>query len=353
MQLQELQNNIKELYNLKFRSLDKRVTSVMQSIQDDKDIYIEKLNLEQVKALSTTILDLETQNLHDELESLMVKKEQIQRSLEKKTLELQKAKYNVFNSIESCVHEDDNTTLSKLHQIKLQTIDLFDLLSETVESAIITALEKSKDQEANETIQEVIKELTYETIKEGTLNTIRVRKILSTILQSAIEIAEATPNTSSELLEATLRGMRTGLLHSIDRFKQRLVFMPLEAKHILIEDYDTIIEDLNQTDTLFLQVVQTQANESTPLIRRELIEINQKMHYDLEELVHISKETAQVMKDRFSSFAKQTMKKADTAMKSQTAKEAKRMGIQAWKVAASAVGVALKSAKEVMDTKEK
>ena len=226
------------------------------------------------------------------------------------------------------------------------------MLSETVESAIITALEKSKDSEANEIIEEVIKELTYETIKEGTLNTIRVRKILSTILHSSINIAEASPNISEEILEATLKGMRAGLLQSIDRFKKRLVYMPLEAKHILIEDYDTIMEDLNQSDTLFLQVVQTQANESDLSTRKILIELNNKMHYDLEELIHVSKETAQVMRERFSSLAKKAVKKADTALHSEAAKEAKRMGIQAWGVAKTALGSAIKSAKSVIEPKE-
>ena len=42
--------------------------------------------------------------------------------------------------------------------------------------------------------------------------------------------------------------MRSGLFKAIDRFKKRLAYMPVEAKHILIEDYDTIIEDLNQID---------------------------------------------------------------------------------------------------------
>ena len=353
MNLKELEKNIKSMYHKRYKSLEKRVKETVVSAKDEKNIDISKLNLAEIKLLSTTILDFETQKLNDELQSLMEKKEKIQIELDKKSQELQEVKYNVFNSIESLVEDTDNQTLSKLHQVKLQSIDLFDLLSETVESAIITALEKSKDNQVTETIQEVIKELTYETIKEGTLNTIRVRKILSTILQASIEIAEATPTISADILEATLRGMRSGLLQSIDRFKQRLAFMPLEAKHILIEDYDTIIEDLNQTDTLFLQVVQTQANESSNIIRRELIEINQKMHYDLEELVHISKETAQVMKDRFSVFAKKTIKKADSAIKSQTAQEAKKMGKEAWRVASSALGNALKSAKDAMDKKTK
>lgn len=338
-----MKDNIQKLYNLRFRSLDKRVTSALDEAKEVNNIDITKLDLSEVKELSTAILELETKKLSDELETLVIQEEKIKRDIEQKSLQLQQLKYSVFNSIESTIDENDDDTLSKLHQAKLQSIDLYDLLSETVESAILTALENSKDSHANENIQEVIKDLTYETIKEGTLNTIRVRKILSTILQSSIEIAEATPNASCKILESTLRGMRSGLLHSIDRFKQRLAYMPLEAKHILIEDYDTIIEDLNQTDTLFLQVVQTQANESSDLIRQELIEINQKMHYDLEELVHMSKETALVMKTRFSSFAKGTIKKADSAMQSDAAKEAKRMGKQALGVAKSALANALKS----------
>lgn len=129
--------------------------------------------------------------------------------------------------------------------------------------------------------------------------------------------------------------------------------MPLEAKHILIEDYDTIMEDLNQTDTLFLQVIQTQANESSPTTRKTLMELSKKMRYDLEELIYISKETAQVMKNRFSSLAKTAVKKADTALHSNTAKEAKRMGIQAWGVAKTALGSAIKSAKGVIEPKDK
>lgn len=323
------------------------------SLKELKNIQLQELNLHEMRDITTDIIDNRTKKLKGELQELLVQKELLEKNLVKKSAELQEAKYAIFNDIESTIDKDDAETLSKLHQIKLQSIDLFDILSETVEGAIITAIEKSKDSEAKESIQEVIKELTYQTIKEGTLNTIRVRKILSTILHSSIDIAEATPNTSEDILEATLKGMRAGLLESIDRFKKRLAYMPLEAKHILIEDYDTIMEDLNQTDTLFLQVVQTQANESDPTIRKILLDLNKKMHYDLEELIHISKETAQVMKERFSTLAKTAVKKADTALKSETAKEAKRMGIQAWGVAKTALESAIKSAKGVIEPKDK
>jgi hypothetical protein len=75
------------------------------------------------------------------------------------------------------------------------------------------------------------------------------------------------------------------------------------------------------------------------------------MSYDLEELMVISKETAEVMKAKFSDFAKNAMRKADIALKSPKAQEAKRMGIQALGVARVALGTALKSAKDAMDKK--
>ncbi|HUH43115.1 MAG: hypothetical protein PHI38_04445 [Sulfurimonas sp.] len=322
------------------------------SLSELKDIKLEKLNLHETKDIVQNLIDKRTKHLHDALAELILQKELLEKSIQKKHSELQEAKYDLFNEIESMIDKNDTQTLSKLHQTKLQSIDLFDILSETVEGAIITALEESKDSEAKNMIEEIIRELTFETIKEGTLNTIRVRKILSTILHSSIDIAEATPNTSEDILEATLKGMRTGLYESIDRFKKRLAFMPLEAKHILIEDYDTIMEDLNQTDTLFLQVIQTQADESSLSIRKILLEINKKMRYDLEELIYISKETAQLMKDRFSTFAKKAVKRADSALKSEKAKEAKRMGIQAWGIAKTALNSAIKTAKSKIEPKE-
>ena len=341
-------DTLKELYNKKLETLNQRISSLVAN--STLDLY--EASLEDVKELATTIVDIETDDLTKDVARLLEQKEAIDRELEKKSEALQDAKYNVFNTLESELTSNPSF-VSKLHQVKLQSIDLYDILSEMVESAIITALEKDSDGDISETTIEVIKEITFESIKEGSLNTIRVRKILSTILITAIDIAEATPNRADEILRATLKGMRSGLVRSIDRFKKRLTFMPIEAKHILIEDYDTIIEDLNQTDTLFSQVIATQAAQNTAQTNTILLQINKDMSYDLEELVHISKETAEVMRMRFASFAKNAVKKADMAMKSPRAKEAKRMGIQALGVAKVALGTAIKSAKDAIDIKDK
>ena len=344
---QNIEKKLQKAYSHTLSTMQKRIEHALS----DAKIKPEKLSLDEMKILTNTFIEEETHTLKEDVENLLEQKEAIERALEKKSEELQMAKYEVFNTIEEQLSDDK--AVNMLHQIKLQSIDLYDILSETVESAIITALEKDTDGDVNESIKEVIKDITFESIKEGSLNTIRVRKILSTILATAIEIAEATPTRAEEILSPTLKGMRSGLVKSIDRFKQRLAFMPVEAKHILIEDYDTIIEDLNQTDTLFSQIIITQASQSSQIIRKILLELNKEMRYDLEELVLISKETADIIKEKFSNFAKIAVKKADFALHSPKAKEAKKMGIQAWEVARAALGTALKSAKDAMEKKGK
>ena len=352
MNSKRLQKKLDDSYNNEFKTIDKRISDVIEHVYKDFHITTKELSLQDVKTIAVTILNIETVKIKNNLEDLLTKKEQIEIEIEKTTQDLQESKYEIFHSLEDNFSNYPEA-LAKLHQIKLQSVDLYDILSEMVESAIITALEKDTDGNITQTTQEVIKEITFEAIKEGSLNTLRIRKILSTILQSAIDVAEASPNRADEILRATLKGMKAGLIRSIDRFKKRLSFMPIEAKHILIEDYDTIIEDLHQTDVLFSQVVQTQAGESSNTIRQILLDIHKNMKYDLQELLHSSKEAADIMKDKLSTFAKQTMGKADTALQSKTALEARRMGKEAWSVAKSALESAIKSAKDVMDKKEK
>ncbi|MBL0708800.1 MAG: hypothetical protein JJW00_07135 [Sulfurimonas sp.] len=350
MKIEKITSGLDSSYKHELKSVDERVQSSIKYISDDLKLDLDRLNLDEIKSITAKILDIETSSLKNDLGSLLEQKELIERNIEKKSQELQESKYEIFNALEDSL-EDQKDTLSKLHQVKLQSIDLYDLLSEMVESAIISALEKDKDGDITQATVEAIKEMTYEAIKEGSLSTIRVRKILSTILQSAIDVAEATPTKANEILNATLKGMRSGLIRSIDVFKKRLTFMPVEAKHILIEDYDTIMEDLNQSDTLFSQVVQSKATQNSQETEKLLLEINKNMRYDLEELVHISKETTDLMRTRFSSFAKSAAKKADTAMKSQTAQEAKRMGKQALEIARAALDSAIKTAKDAIDKK--
>ncbi len=350
MDMEKFERDIRSFYKKrKAKSLDKKVLSLADHIEQEWGISKDDLKFQELKVIAESILDIETKILHDEVQDLLAQKEQIERQLEKKSLDLQNAKYNVFNTIEADLAENNPVAQRDLHQIKLQSIDLFDMLQEMVESAILTTLEKGHDVE--ETLKEITKDITYETLNEGVMGTVRIRKIIYTILQSAIGIAEATPNAAEEILRGTLKGIRTGLVHAIRDFKQQLQYVPEELKAGVIADYGDL-DELKQTNLVFTQTIQSLSSTTDKNTEALLLKISKDIHLDMDELIMISKETVEVMKDRFNLATKDALVRGSLALqKSETAKEAKRMGIQAFSAAKTALDSALKTAKDKIDNK--
>lgn len=352
MNIEEFERDLKNSYkSIEASSIEEKIKKLLMHIEDEWNIDPNKLTLHELKILSATVIDSETLALHDEVEELLAKKEQLNRRIDKTSHELQNAKYVLFDKIEESLGGAPEQTISKLHQIKLQSVDLFDMLNEMVESAIITALEKN-NQDIDETVEEVIKELTYETINEGALNSIRIRKILSSILQTAVNVSEATPNQANSILKSTMRGTKTGLVKSISKFQQQLLYMQDEIKAILLSDYDHTFDELIHTDMIFTQVVNNIGYANSAQTKQILDDVSNSMKYDLEELVHISKETVDIMKDKYQAVKKDALQRGTKVLRSEKAQEAKRMGIEAWGIARTALENAIKSAKNVMDKKD-
>ena len=350
MDIEKFERDIRNFYKKrKAKSVDKKLTSLAEHIEQEWGIAKNDLKFQELKTIAESILEIETLTLHDEVQELLAQKEQIERQLEKKAIALQNAKYDVFNTIETDLAENNPSIQRDLHQIKLQSIDLFDLLEEMVESAILTTLEKGHDVE--ETLKEITKDITYETLNEGTMSTVRIRKIISTILQSAIGVSEATPNGAEEIIRGTLKGIRTGLVHAIRDFKQQLQYVPEELKASVIADYGDL-DELKQTNLVFTQTIQSLSNKTDPSTQALLQKVSQDIHLDMDELILISKETVEVMKDRFNLATKDALVRGSRVIqKSDTAKEAKRMGIQAFSAAKTALDSALKTAKDKIEKK--
>jgi len=350
MDIEKFERDIRSFYKKrKAKSLDKKVLSLAEHIKDEWGISKDDLKFAELKAIAESILEIETQGLHNEVQDLLAQKEQIERQLEKKAIDLQNAKYDVFNTIEFDLGENNPSIQRDLHQIKLQSIDLFDMLEEMVESAILTTLEKGHDVE--ETLKEIAKDITYETLNEGAMGTIRIRKIIYTILQSALGVAEATPNAAEEILRGTLKGIRTGLVHAIRDFKQQLQYVPEELKAGVIADYGDL-DELKQTNLVFTQTIQSLSNTTDKSTEALLLKVSKDIHRDMDELILISKETVDVMKERFNSATKDALVRSSHALQnSDTAKEAKRMGIQAFSAAKIALDSALKTAKDKIEKK--
>ncbi len=350
MDLEKFERDLKAKYRrTRSAELSKRVHSLVEHIENEWKVKPENLTLHELKILSQTVLETETEELDVNVEDLLAQKERIERELERKSAELQKVKYEIFDDIEKAFEDTSKATISKIHQIKLQSIDLFDLLEEMVESAILTAIEKDKDIE--ESLFEVTKEITYETIEEGSFNTIRIRKIISTIFNEAIKVAEAAPNRAEGILKGTLKGIRSALIRSIENFKKELQFMPEESKSILVDDYDTLRDEIFSTDNLFKQVIKGSANKSDESTKKIIKKALKDIEYDMDELVHISKETIDVMKSHFSTLKDSAYKRGSKVLSSDSAKEAKKMGQEAFGIAKSAMNNAIKSAKDVIEKK--
>jgi len=307
-----------------------------------------ELTLQELREITINTLKETTLSLHNELEDLMMQKEQIERQIARKSDELQQLKYRFFEVLEKMFSEDD-AMLERLHQIKIQSVDLLDILEEMVESAIITTLERGSDIE--ETLHEIIKEITFETLNANVLNAIRIRRILASILQTALNLAEATPNQADTILRGTLLGIRSALYKSIEKFHQYLLYVPEEVKALYRDEYKTIENELDQIDTLFTQVIHSLSHHNAPAIIAKLEALSQEIRFDTEEIKHLSKETVELLRTRLSKLKRGVTEQGNKLLQSKSAQEAKAMGVRAWSVAKSAMNGAIKGAKEAMDKK--
>ncbi len=310
--------------------------------------HIPDMPLQELREFTTSLLKETTLSFHNELEDLMAQKEQIERQISRKSEELQQLKYRFFDILEKQFAENE-AMLEKLHQIKIQSVDLLDILEEMVESAIITTLEKGSDTE--ETLHEIIKEITFETLNANVLNAVRIRRILASILQSALNIAEATPNQAESILRGTLLGIRSALYKSIEKFHQYLLYVPEEVKALYRAEYKTIEEELDNIDTLFIQVIHSLKNRNSSIMIARLEAISDDIRFDTEEIKHLSKETVELLRNRLSNLKRNVSEKSAKLLNSKSAQDAKAMGVRAWSVAKSTMQGAIKGAKDAMDKK--
>jgi hypothetical protein len=337
MQIQKFERDIINSYKKnRAQTLELRMQELVEHIQEEWDSPKENLSLEQLKVITNTVIAQETATLHDDLQELLAQKERIERQIQRKRDTFQESKYQIFDAIEINFQDASEEFKARLHQVKLQSLDLFDMLEEMVESAIITTLERGHNVE--ETIREIAKDVTYETLSEGALSSIRIRKVISIILHTAIDMSEASPSQAEEILRGTLRGIRSGLVHSLSRFKKQLIYMPDEAKTALYEDDGVPLK----VDKLFEQIIEDSSTETTQSCSQTLAKVTKEISYDMEELMKLSRETIDMMRERFVQ---------SKMLNSKTAQEAKRMGVSAWGSAKTAMNSAIKTAKEKIDTK--
>ncbi len=351
MNLETFKRDMKNRYrSLSVTDIEKKVSDMIGALESEWATSAHALSLQELRIFTGAMIEEEGHALYGELEDLMAQKERIERQIARKSEELQHLKYNLYNALEKHLTGNDET-LQKLHNVKLQSIDLLEILEEITESAIITTLEKGSDTE--ETLQEIIKEITFTSLNANILNATRIRRILASILQNALNIAEATPNQAETILRGTLHGIHNALLRSIEKFHQYLLYVPEEVKALYRDEYKTIEMELDNVDTLYAQIIHGLHAHNDPILIRKLEAINHELSSDSEELKHLSKETVELLRARLAKIKKGVSERGNKLQKSKSAQEAKAIGVRAWSVAKSTMQGAIKGAKEAMEKDKK
>lgn len=327
----------------------------------DTQTIVSKL-LDKNKPLTAEIIEKLVQTtLHDttnkqsaHIQELLVEKERLEQEIKTQTHKLQELRHGVFSDIEKalkdCYGDIENHDIKTLTQLQLQSIDILDILCEITESAFIAAIENDENIEAS--FREITRDLTHKTLRDGYLTLERAMRVIEVIISVAADLAQATPNAADDILKGAIYGTKKGLTQSIKIFKEQFVYLPDQLAPRQIKSMQQTFKDLHNTDTVFIQAIQHQADPCEKVIKDKMYSILEHMHPELSELVNISKETLLLVGEKLKKLKKQAVIKSEKVLQSKAATEAKRMGITVWDVAKGAVGGAITSAKDKIDQKK-
>ncbi len=268
-----------------------------------------------------------------EIERLIIEIDRLQRHLNTEEQELQRSLRELFVGIESAGHKSPseirNIWKEALENTELGHVEGLGILTETIEAALVAALEEAEDIESS--VREVVRQITHKAVGEGILSAARIRAILTTILMKASELAEATPNLAEEIIHGTVYGINDALISTIKQLKNQLHFAPeeQEAGHI---NWNELILMLSRSDELYKEIINDVASRNSSFVRDILLGCSDVIGNQFAELKRISTETIEIAGKKLSSFAKEAAIKG-AELKEQLTPEAKQLGEKAWKKA--------------------
>ena len=268
------------------------------------------------------------------IERLLEQIERLKRQLASEEEELQRDLRAVFGGIETGSDALDTETkrvwLEALENTELEHVEGLGILTETVESALVAALEESEELEP--AIRELTRNITHKALGEGLLSAPRIRTILTAILSKAAELAEATPTHAKEILHGTVEGINDALIAIVSQLKEQLSFAPEEVQSGYVVSWQELIGMLSRSDELYREIIENVAAKSSPFIREILQESATMPGNRFAELRRISTETIEVARKTLTDLAKEAATRG-AELKEQLTAEAKKLGEKAWKKA--------------------
>ncbi len=327
-------------------------------------------NQQNIDAVITGLIKSSSYNKEELLYRSMYEKEQLENSITKQKESIKNTIIGTFDTLEAHIQKMDKQIAEKSQQAlqtaKLRGIEMLGILKETFSEALLTTLEKAEDIE--DTVFEIAKNITFESIKEGDFTKHRVLEIINTVLKATIEIADEEQAHAKALLLGSIHGTKDAMAKAIDGFKNDFKNRP---KELATEDLKIIRRDLSDIDTAFVEVVKNSKKYSNGLSSKIIEDIlNSDIDNSISKITRVAIEAREALSERLDEFnigENQFVKKAELKIvelekiaskkieslkeseKTKNAtKEAKRLGNHAWEVAKKAVESAIKSAKDAM-----
>lgn len=212
-----------------------------------------QLNLitdENIKAVFDGVKRAFIQDEEEYLYRLMSEKERISRQILTQKNEIKELMFDTFNALEIRFANDkisSNLTIKRaLNEKMLDETIMREYLSEISETAFLSAIEnnESLSTDVQEKISQIAEKIVYIAACESEFNREIFAKIITIVINEAVNVANVSQIYATELIEGAVLGANLGLKKAVEKFKNDHKFSPIAPSEQLFNPDDETIKVL-------------------------------------------------------------------------------------------------------------
>ena len=212
-----------------------------------------QLNLitdENIKAVFDGVKRAFIQDEEEYLYRLMSEKERISRQILTQKNEIKELMFDTFNALEIRFANDkisSNLTIKRaLNEKMLDETIMKEYLSEISETAFLSAIEnnESLSTDLQEKISQIAEKIVYIATCESEFNREIFTKIITIVINEAVNVANVSQIYATELIEGAVLGANLGLKKAVEKFKNDHKFSPIAPSEQLFNPDDETIKVL-------------------------------------------------------------------------------------------------------------
>ena len=212
-----------------------------------------QLNLiadENIKAVFDGVKRAFIQDEEEYLYRLMSEKERISRQILTQKNEIKELMFDTFNALEIRFANDkisSNLTIKRaLNEKMLDETIMKEYLSEISETAFLSAIEnnESLSVDVQEKISQIAEKIVYIAACESEFNREIFAKIITIVINEAVNVANVSQIYATELIEGAVLGANLGLKKAVEKFKNDHKFSPIAPSEQLFNPDDETIKVL-------------------------------------------------------------------------------------------------------------